>query len=39
MQMLISSKRKVIRYPLTGYWIDIGKPEDYQRAQELVKHL
>ncbi|HBB01242.1 MAG TPA: nucleotidyltransferase [Porphyromonadaceae bacterium] len=39
MGMLISKKRKVIRYPLTGYWIDIGKPEDYQKAQELVKHL
>jgi dTDP-glucose pyrophosphorylase len=39
MDMLISKKHKVIRYPLTGYWIDIGKPEDYQKAQELVKHL
>ena len=38
-EMLISVNRKVIRYPLTGYWIDIGKPEDYQKAQELVKHL
>lgn len=39
MEMLISTNRKVIRYPLTGYWIDIGKPEDYQKALELVKHL
>jgi dTDP-glucose pyrophosphorylase len=30
---------KVIRFPLTGYWIDIGKHEDYNKAQELVKHL
>ncbi len=36
---LIAKHHKVIRYPLTGYWIDIGKPEDYQKAQELVKHL
>lgn len=36
---LIAKQHKVIRYPLTGYWIDIGKPEDYQKAQELVKHL
>lgn len=36
---LIARHHKVIRYPLTGYWIDIGKPEDYQKAQELVKHL
>jgi dTDP-glucose pyrophosphorylase len=36
---LIAKHYKVIRYPLTGYWIDIGKHEDYQKAQELVKHL
>ena len=36
---LIAKQHKVIRYPLTGYWIDIGKHEDYQKAQELVKHL
>ncbi len=35
---LIAKHHKVIRYPLTGYWIDIGKPEDYQKAQELIKH-
>lgn len=38
-EMLISNNHKVIRFPLTGYWIDIGKPEDYQRAIELVKYL
>lgn len=36
---LIEKHHKVIRYPLTGYWIDIGKHEDYQKAQDLVKHL
>lgn len=36
---LIAKHHKVIRYPLTGYWIDIGKHEDYQKAQELVKHM
>ncbi|MPN34299.1 D-glycero-alpha-D-manno-heptose 1-phosphate guanylyltransferase [bioreactor metagenome] len=38
-ETLISKNHNVIRYPLTGYWIDIGKLEDYQKAQELVKHL
>ncbi len=38
-ETLVAKNHKVIRYPLTGYWIDIGKPEDYQKAQELVKHL
>lgn len=38
MDTLIAKHHKVIRYPLTGYWIDIGKTEDYQKAQELIKH-
>lgn len=39
MEMLIKKNYNVIRYPLTGYWIDIGKHEDYKKAQELVKHI
>lgn len=38
-EMLINSGLKVIRFPVTGYWIDIGKHEDLKKAQELVKHL
>lgn len=36
---LIKDNRKVIRFPLSGYWIDIGKKEDYIKAQELSKHI
>lgn len=39
MQKLIAEGRKVIRYPLSGYWIDIGNKQEYAKAQELVKHL
>lgn len=39
MELLILKKYKVVRFPLTGYWIDIGKHEDYKKAQEFVKHL
>jgi dTDP-glucose pyrophosphorylase len=39
MEKLISEGRKVIRFPLTGYWIDIGNKQEYQKAQDLVKHL
>jgi dTDP-glucose pyrophosphorylase len=28
-----------IRYPLSGYWIDIGQHADLAKAQDLVKHL
>lgn len=36
---LITGNKKVIRYPLNGTWIDIGNPQEYQKAKDLVKHL
>jgi len=39
MQMLIDSKKRIIHNPLIGYWIDIGKQEDYMKALEISKHL
>ena len=39
MELLINKGYKVTRFPLTGYWIDIGKHEDYNKVKELVKHL
>lgn len=38
-EKLIEEGKKVIRYPLNGTWIDIGNPQEYQKAQDLVKHL
>lgn len=38
-EKLISENKKVIRFPLNGTWIDIGTPQEYQKANELVKHL
>jgi len=38
-EMLIENQMKVVRFPLTGYWIDIGKMDDYRRAQDFVKHI
>ncbi len=35
----VEAGKKVIRFPLNGTWIDIGNPQEYQRAQELAKHL
>ena len=39
MNLLISQGKSVIRYPLVGYWVDVGKPEDYRKVQEYVKHI
>ena len=38
-EKLIAENKKVIRFPLNGTWIDIGNPQEYRKANELVKHL
>ena len=38
-QALIDKGHKVIKYPIVGYWVDIGKHEDYNKVQEFAKHL
>ena len=38
-EKLIAENKKVIRFPLNGTWIDIGNPQEYQKANELVKHM
>lgn len=39
MDQLIQIGKKVVAYPLMGYWLDIGKHEDYKKAQEDIKHI
>lgn len=39
MDLLIKSGYKVVRFPLNGTWIDIGNPQEYQKAQEIIKHI
>ena len=39
MEKLIQEGKKVVAYPLVGYWLDIGKHEDYQKAQQDIKQL
>lgn len=39
MEKLIKENKKVVSYPLLGYWLDIGKHEDFAKAQEDIKHL
>ena len=36
---LVADCQNVIRYPLSSLWIDIGTPEEYRKAQELIKHI
>lgn len=39
MDALIRNNKKVIRFPITGYWIDIGKPEDFKNVQEFARNI
>jgi len=39
MEDLISDGKKVLSYPLSGYWLDIGKPEDFEKAQEDINKI
>ena len=36
---IIKSSGKVIDNPIAGYWIDIGRHEEYNKAKELIKHI
>ncbi len=39
MEDLIKNNRKIITFPILGYWLDIGKHEDYKKAQRDINHL
>ncbi|HEY5750342.1 MAG TPA: nucleotidyltransferase family protein [Chryseolinea sp.] len=39
MELLIKQGQKVISYPMRGYWLDIGRPEDYQKASIDINHI
>lgn len=39
MEVLIKSGKKVTSFPIRGYWLDIGKHEDYAKAQDDIKHI
>lgn len=36
---LIKMDKSMIRYPINGTWIDIGNPQEYAKAKDLVSHM
>jgi len=38
-ETLLAKKKKIINYPILTYWLDIGKHEDFEKAQEDIKHI
>lgn len=39
MESLIEQGKKLMSFPILGYWLDIGKHEDFKKAQEDIKTL
>ncbi len=39
MDRVMALGKNVMYYPILGYWLDIGKHEDYKKAQEDIKHI
>lgn len=39
MDKILEMNLKLVTFPINGYWLDIGKPEDYKKAQEDIKHI
>lgn len=39
MELLITKKHKVSHYPILGYWLDIGRHEDFKKAQQDINHV
>jgi NDP-sugar pyrophosphorylase family protein len=39
MEKLIEVGKKVVSYPLSGYWLDVGKHEDFEKAQRDLQQI
>ncbi|GGB72004.1 alcohol dehydrogenase [Flavobacterium suaedae] len=39
METLIGKGYNVVSYPLSGYWLDVGKHEDFEQAQKDIKQI
>jgi NDP-sugar pyrophosphorylase family protein len=39
MEDLIKDGKKILSYPLNRYWLDIGKHEDFEKAQKDIKTI
>lgn len=39
MDKILEMDQKLCTYPINGYWLDIGKHEDFEKAQKDILHL
>lgn len=39
MEELILKEKKIISFPFSGYWLDVGKHEDFEKAQNDINNI
>lgn len=39
MDKILEMNLKLVTFPINGYWLDIGKHDDFKKAQEDIKHI
>lgn len=39
LEALINKNKKIISFPLSGYWLDVGKHDDFQKAQIDINNI
>lgn len=39
MEDLIQQNKKIIAFPFSGYWLDVGKHEDFEKAQTDINNI
>ncbi len=39
MERVIAEGKKLVHFPILGYWLDIGRMGDYLKAQDDIKHI
>jgi NDP-sugar pyrophosphorylase family protein len=39
MEDLIQNNKKIISFPFSGYWLDVGKHEDFEKAQTDINSI
>lgn len=39
MDKVIRDRKKLVHYPILGYWLDIGRMTDYHKAQDDINHI
>lgn len=39
MEVLIAKNKRIISFPFYGYWLDVGKHEDFEKAQNDINNI